>query len=399
MPDSVRAAGTAGICTDLLSDPMNCGACGSVAPQDPASSTVEYLNICQFNTPQCANGHCTGAACKSGAGCSEGQSTAYSPGLGTVCPRTFTQCPSPNNFICCPNGFACSTSGSGCVEVNDEGQGDVEFASALAPAAQIFAFEGTSALSILSAMATFTPSNGPMNQISSSFQICADPAMQQVILEMAASGKSIFVSSGDNGGTQTAGAPLAGPPGGTPCPGVNAKTIDIREVSGVTVVGGTQLNMIPPDFPAAESYSFESAWDEQNFPSPFGSGGGICPDAVIPPYQASTVTALNPALNPSNLNPQVSTTNRMIPDVAMPAISLAYFVGGSGTAAGFAGTSGSSPLWAGYAALINQQLQQSQNDSAGFGYLGALGRIPQSRHLRYWINILYHATGVYHRAR
>jgi len=162
--------------------------------------------------------------------------------------------------------------------------------------------------------------------------------------EFAAQGQSLFVASGDKGAYATQVAPFFYP----------------AEDAWVTAVGGTSLITNG----AGGSWVSEAAWDTPAIPA--GSGGGISPDAIpIPSWQAGVANASNGG----------STTLRNVPDVAMEADVDNYYcatLAGTGVScgAGVGGTSLAAPRWAGFMALVNQQVV-----AAGTSPTGGLGFI------------------------
>jgi kumamolisin len=255
---------------------------------------------------------------------------------------------------------------------------DIEMAIAMAPGATVIPFQGPYMSDVLSAMAT-TPN---LNQGSSSFTGSDTQGgintSQQFISEMAAQGQSFFQGSGDGGayqaGTQNCSCACTGGSGTQTllsCPGscqalCPASTTtcgsvvdfltptalglsDMRTLTNLTLVGGTQLSL------SGSTYS-ETTWP--------GSGGGVITNVPLPTYQ-------------TNL-PGLAGPSRNSPDVALVATSIylvatGCFDGPSGgltvgnplpcpsgqlapaQATVVGGTSASSPLWAGFTALINQQ--------------------------------------------
>ena len=247
---------------------------------------------------------------------------------------------------------------------------DIEMAQLMAPAAQVVVFEGTNPDSILTNM-----SNNPtVGQFSMSWLVGTSAITQTLLDVMAAQRQTYFIASGDWGAYQ--------PTTGTCPPGVmgvieNLPFGDHRILDNITIIGGTMLTT-----DAAGAWSSEITWP--------GSGGGILQGVTIPTYQAG--------LNATN--PEVSTTNRNVPDVSLPATNL-YIVATSCNGMSPAGvtgapvpgsmtvppatippcpaaqltsnqklvvggTSGSSPLWAGLMALMNQQAEQTGLARVGF---------------------------------
>jgi uncharacterized repeat protein (TIGR01451 family) len=149
----------------------------------------------------------------------------------------------------------------------------------------------------------------------------------QIFQQMAAQGQSFFNASGD----YDAYVGLIDFPGDTPY---------------ITQVGGTTLTT-----GAGGAYQSETVWNRDNG---IGSGGGISTQYPIPWWQ----TNINMAAN------QGSTTMRNTPDVAMTAENV--YVRANGVDQTVGGTSCAAPLWAGFAALINQQAAKFGKPSIGF---------------------------------
>lgn len=140
--------------------------------------------------------------------------------------------------------------------------------------------------------------------------------------QMKAQGQSFFAASGDSA-TWT----------------VNSFPSWPAESPDVITVGGTALSIN-----ADGSWLSESAWS--------GSGGGISPDKLpIPIWQSS------PSI--SNTNNKASTSYRNGPDVSAHAnTNIWIYASSSGQPAAAwvgGGTSFAAPMWAGWAALANQQ--------------------------------------------
>ena len=200
---------------------------------------------------------------------------------------------------------------------------DIDMAIAMAPGASVVVYEGSSAIDILDRMA----SDGFAKQLSCSFGYYPPPSGQsQVLLEMAMQGQSFFCSSGDGGAynsSQTIYAPTDDP--------------------NCTSVGGTSLTTSSPGGP----WQSETTW--------FGSGGGISPHYTIPPYQQNIPMTANGG----------STSLRNIPDVSMLADSVLFWYLKDGQSGSVGGTSASSPMWAGFMALVNQQALANGRGTVG----------------------------------
>ena len=119
--------------------------------------------------------------------------------------------------------------------------------------------------------------------------------------------------------------------------------------ANVVSVGGTDLTTAS----AAGPWKSETAWTD--------SGGGISPDKIaIPSWQAAAGV-----INSSNKG---STTLRNGPDVSANANFTFYTCADQTTclANEYGGTSFAAPMWAGYIALVNQQLANNGDKPIGF---------------------------------
>ncbi len=127
----------------------------------------------------------------------------------------------------------------------------------------------------------------------------------------------------------------------------------------ITQVGGTTLTTTRP----GGSWVSEAVW---NWGGGIGSGGGISTQYPIPSWQ----TNINMTAN------QGSTTMRNTPDVALTANNV--YVRADGLNYNVGGTSCAAPLWAGFAALVNQQAAASGKPTVGFinPAVSALGATP-----------------------
>jgi N-acetylneuraminic acid mutarotase len=170
-------------------------------------------------------------------------------------------------------------------------------------------------------------------------QHAPDPVSEGIFEEMAVQGQSFFASSGDFN---------AHPPGtGFYFP---------EDSPNVTLVGGTSLATIS----AGGSWDSEAVWN-WNYVTGCGSNtfngsdGGISTNYAIPSWQTGVSMSGN----------QRSTTMRNVPDVALTADECYVYTNGLNLC--FAGTSAATPLWAGLAALVNQQ--QANNGKAPIGFL------------------------------
>ena len=116
-----------------------------------------------------------------------------------------------------------------------------------------------------------------------------------------------------------------------------------------------------PADPVADQIFQEMAAQGQSF-----SGGGVSASYAIPSYQTNISMVANLG----------STTMRNTPDVAMPADNV--YVRADGQDYSVGGTSCAAPLWAGFAALINQAALANGEPLVGFvnPAVYALGKTP-----------------------
>lgn len=172
----------------------------------------------------------------------------------------------------------------------------------------------------------------------------ADPTSDEpIFMEFAAQGQNLFVASDDSGAwspTNPAFYPADDP--------------------YITSVGGTQLTTNG----AGGAWQSEVSWGfapglSMACGSPGGSGGGYSTNGfAIPSYQQ-----LPGVINASNAG---STTLRNGPDVSADADCNSWWCADGSCQGGLGGTSLSTPRWAGFMALVNEQAANSNAPSAGF---------------------------------
>jgi uncharacterized repeat protein (TIGR03803 family) len=217
------------------------------------------------------------------------------------------------------NGFNGAPGGN-----NVEAALDISMSVSMAPGlSKVIMYEGKVPLDVLNTMAT----DNQARQLSCSwgFQPPVDPARDQIFLQFAAQGQSFYQASGDLG----AWGKGIFPPSDNPY---------------ITIVGGTTLQVNLPD----GTWQSEVAWT--------GSGGGVSTNYSMPPWQQGVNMAANLG----------STTMRNIPDVAATADGFFWLIANNGEFFIVGGTSGSTPLWAGFTALANQQAAFSNSPPIGF---------------------------------
>ncbi len=212
---------------------------------------------------------------------------------------------------------------------------DIEMAIAMAPGlSQIIVYQaGPKGFpnDILNRMA----SDNLAKQLSSSWTWsgATNATTDSIFLQLAAQGQSFFQASGDSDA-------YSGP---VPQPCDNPY---------ITVVGGTTLSTTGP----GGAWASETTWNWANTGSGTnGSSGGISTSYGIPSWQQTVSMGSN----------QGSVSMRNLPDVALAAdnIWVTYNNGSSGVVGG---TSAAAPLWAGFAALINQQALANGKSVLGF---------------------------------
>jgi uncharacterized repeat protein (TIGR03803 family) len=200
---------------------------------------------------------------------------------------------------------------------------DIEMVISMAPGlASVIVYEGRNGIDILNRMAT----DNLARQLSSSWSFgnSVDATREQIFQQFAAQGQSFFQASGDSGAYGS----ISFAPADDPF---------------VTAVGGTSLATIGPE----GGWSSETVW--------FGSGGGVSLSYSIPIWQQALSTTAN----------RGSPTMRNGPDVAAVADKI-WVVANNGEQGTVAGTSAAAPLWAGFAALVNQQAAANHKPAIGF---------------------------------
>lgn len=208
---------------------------------------------------------------------------------------------------------------------------DMTQAIGMAPGlSSLVMYVGSLDTAIISAMTTHNPL--PTTIGCSWGWTPADPSTLNPYFEkMAAQGQNFFAASGDSSTWSRRNEAW---------PADNAYVVS---------VGGTDLITAS----AAGPWKSETAWVD--------SGGGISPDKIaIPSWQK-----LSGVINSSNKG---STTYRNGPDVSANA-NFTFYTCADQTAClsnQYGGTSFAAPMWAGYIALVNQQLASKGQPTIGF---------------------------------
>jgi subtilase family serine protease len=208
---------------------------------------------------------------------------------------------------------------------------DMTQAIGMAPGlSSLVMYIGSTDTAIISAMTTHSPL--PTTIGCSWGWTPADPStLNPYFQKMAAQGQNFFAASGDSSTWSASNEAW---------PADNAYIVS---------VGGTDLVTAS----AGGAWKSETAWTD--------SGGGISPDSIpIPSWQQ-----LSGVINSTNKG---STTLRNGPDVAANANFTFYVCADQTTCTAneYGGTSFATPMWAGYIALVNQQLASNGDPTIGF---------------------------------
>jgi subtilase family serine protease len=217
----------------------------------------------------------------------------------------------------------------------DDTEQNLDMTQALGMAPQLASltmYVGSTDTALLSSMTTHNPL--PTTIGCSWGWTPADPATLDPYFEkMAAQGQSFFAASGDYSTWAASGNAEAWP----------------ADDAYVISVGGTDLVTAS----AGGAWQSETSWAD--------SGGGISPDKIALPWYQQDPSITN---NPNG----GSATLRNGPDVAANA-DFTFYTCANGKACNanlYGGTSFAAPMWAGFAALANQQLASGGHGPVGF---------------------------------
>lgn len=164
-----------------------------------------------------------------------------------------------------------------------------------------------------------------------------------IFKQMAAQGQSMFAAAGDNGSTDGTASLAVDDPAAQPY---------------VTGCGGTHLSTNGAGGP----WKSETVWNNLGTTSGGATGGGISANWRIPTWQSAAAAACK----------QASLTFRNVPDVALNSDTLSPYAcyvspnGKTGAWYGIAGTSTATPLWATFAAIVNQARATAGKAPIGF---------------------------------
>jgi alpha-tubulin suppressor-like RCC1 family protein len=220
-----------------------------------------------------------------------------------------------------------------------ETAGDIEMVKAMAPGAQPIVFLISS--SITTSLADIVAMPSPPHQVSTSFDVTiGDGNTSNLLNLMTAKGVAFSYPTGDSGSYDGLNGPLQFTP------------LDVQQF---TTIGGTTLTMTANGF----SYQSESAW--------IGSGGGLVasfdlatgietptfvksvPDFTMIAENVEGVITCGQDNTLANCTKPPASGHNVIP----------------GNLATLDGTSISSPLWAGFMALVNQRRDQNRLAALG----------------------------------
>ena len=204
---------------------------------------------------------------------------------------------------------------------------DMQQALGMAPnLAGLVMFVGSDDVAIFNSIATTTPLNGQIG-CSWGWNPADYKADDPIFQEFSAQGQNLFAAAGDSGEWRGGGAYPA-------------------DDDYLVSVGGTDLQTQGPGGP----WLSETAWSD--------GGGGVSPDRIPIPYWQVAAAATCSAC---------SQVYRNGPDVSAEAnFDFYYCSDQNGCGTGLGGTSFAAPMWAGYLALVNQQVVANGNPPLGF---------------------------------
>jgi kumamolisin len=224
------------------------------------------------------------------------------------------------------NGISVDGTQVNCGNCNDGEQAlDIEYSISMAPGMdQVQVYVASDPVAIEERMA----SDDTSKTLSTSWGYSENFAVEDPIYqEMAAQGQSWFTASGDNVTLQASG----------PWP---------EEDANIIAVGGTDLVTTGP----GGGWKSEPGWPDS------ASGPSVDQTIKIEPYQL-------PYINKKNNG---SKTLRDVSDVSANADTDMEICADGGCGGGVGGTSFSSPMWAGFAALANEEAAKEGEPPVGF---------------------------------
>ncbi|MBU6410326.1 MAG: S53 family peptidase, partial [Verrucomicrobia bacterium] len=221
---------------------------------------------------------------------------------------------------------------------NSEVALDIEMAVAMATnLSQVIVYQAPDSSADVADLLNRIASDDLASQISCSWLIGDAATFDAAYKQMALQGQTFFQASGDDGAYYS-----------------QIESVEQNaDDTNVTVVGGTTLSRTGP----GGAWSSETVWNWfSTRQGSSASGGGTNFNGIpIPPWQQGIAMSTNKG----------STTLRNSPDVALTADNI-FIVADNGQKESIGGTSASAPLWAAFAALINQQASQFGKPAIGF---------------------------------
>jgi len=251
------------------------------------------------------------------------------------------------------NGISVDGTQVDCGNCNDAEQVlDIDYAISMAPGlAQVQVYVGGDPVAVEEAMA----SENTSKQLSTSWGYGEDFAVEDPLYqEMAAQGQSYLTASGDFSTLQDSG----------PWP---------EEDANITAVGGTDLVTTGP----AGAWQSEPAWEDS------AAGPSLDHNILIESYQL-------PYINQRN---QGSTIYRNVADISANADFDMYVCHNGRCSGGWAGTSFSSPIWAGFTALANQRAMKE--NGATIGFLNPILYAALTGDKKMTHDVVGHSSGIY----
>jgi subtilase family serine protease len=251
------------------------------------------------------------------------------------------------------NGISVDGTPVDCGHCNDAEQVlDIDYAISMAPGLdQVQVYVAGDPVAIENQMATDNTSK----QLSTSWGYDEHFKTEDAIYqEMAAQGQSYFTASGDFSTLQDSG----------PWP---------EEDANIIAVGGTDLVTAGPAGP----WQSEPAWEDS------AAGPSLDTNILIEPYQL-------PFINNKNLG---SKTLRNVADISANADFDMYVCYRAHCSGGWAGTSFSSPIWAGFNALMNEYAGQKGKPTVGF--LNPTAYTLYAGNKKMFHDVVGHMSGIY----
>lgn len=235
---------------------------------------------------------------------------------------------------------------------------DVEWSGAVAKGATVIlvASTGSQTTDGVQLAVSYAVNNNVAPIMSISFGLCEywngsnNAFYSNIFKQAAAQGISVFVSTGDSGSAGCDGGSSSAAQGGLAVSGLASTPYNVA-------VGGTQFNEGAGSYwnatndahqASAKSYMPEVVWNQSSSGGLWAGSGGVSTLYATPAWQTGTGV---PTGDPGN----TSQHHRYIPDVSLTAANHVGYLIWQGGLNSMAGTSASTPAFAGIMALINQR--------------------------------------------